>query len=111
VLSSVWLLRGCSEPEFPQSSTLADAGVRRIPGHLSEDGRHFDVGDEVAGVVDRRDWVEPKTTGEVDAVRPLWLAAVIGLILTAVMSVLDGRSRGTGRPLRSGPLGIWIFDR
>jgi hypothetical protein len=90
---------------------LVDADERRIPGHLSEDSPEFDVGEEVTVVVDRRNWVDPETTGEVDAARPLWLAALIGLVLTVVMSVLGGRSRGTGQPPRHGPGGIWIFKR
>lgn len=90
---------------------LVDAHERRIPGHLSEYGSEFDVGEEVTVVVDRRNWVDPKTTGEVDAARPLWLVAVIALLLTTVMSVLGGRSRGTGRPPRRGPGGVWVFER
>lgn len=90
---------------------LMDADGRRIPGYLSEDSPAFDVGEEVTVVVDRRNWVNPETTGEVGAGRPLWLAAVIGLVVTIVMSVLGGRGQGTGQPPRHGPGGIWIFER
>jgi hypothetical protein len=99
----------------PRSTTyvypLRDIQGRRIPGHLSEATAEFRVGDEITVVVDRGDWVDPKTIGEVDTARPFWIAAVIGLVLTVAMSVFGGRSQGTGEPPERGPGGIWFFHR
>jgi hypothetical protein len=90
---------------------LAAADGHRIPGHLVEIGDDYAVGDVVTIVVDRHGWVDPKTTGEVDAVGALWLTAAIGLLFIVVLSALGGRSGKSGRPPRRGPFGIWIFDR
>lgn len=90
---------------------LVDDQERPIPGHLSEVDPEFDIGERVTVVVDSHNWVDPKTSGEVGAARPLWIAALIGLALTVVLSVLGGRSQGTGRAPRSGPGGVWIFGR
>jgi hypothetical protein len=90
--------------------TLAADG-RPIPGHLVTTSDDYPIGSEVAVVVDRHGHVDPKTTGEVDTVGPLWLTAGVGLMLTAALSALGGRGSGSGRPPRRGPLGIWIFDR
>jgi hypothetical protein len=90
---------------------LVDDQGHPIPGHLSEADPEFDIGDRVSVVVDSHNWVDPKTSGEVGAARPLWIAALISLALTMVLSVLGGRSRGSGRPPRSGPGGVWIFER
>jgi hypothetical protein len=89
--------------------SLADDQGHGIDGQLVEGTPEFDTGERVDVVVDRRDWVAPKTTGEVDAATPLGIAALVGFALTVLMSVFAGHSRGSGPPPRRGPLGIWIF--
>ncbi|HTJ34609.1 MAG TPA: hypothetical protein VL738_15390 [Dactylosporangium sp.] len=110
VVAGVSVTRGSHSSTTYHYGLVDDQG-RPIPGHLSELDPEFDRGERVTVVVDRRNWVDPQTTGEVGAARPLWIAALIGLALTTVLSVLGGRSRGSGRAPSSGPGGIWIFDR
>ena len=90
---------------------LVDAQGRRIAGFLVEPSRAFVVGDQIMVVVDRRDWVAPQTTNEVDEARPYLLAALIGFVLTVAMSLIGGHSRGDGPPPERGLFGIWIFSR
>jgi hypothetical protein len=75
--------------------------------HLYRESPEFAPGDRVDIVVDPAGWVPPKTRGEVEAATPLWITAGVGLLLTFALSVAGGRSRGSGRPPRNGPLGLW----
>ncbi|AGZ45088.1 hypothetical protein [Actinoplanes friuliensis] len=61
-----------------------------VPGQLVEDSDELAIGEQVEVVVDRGGRVDPRTTGEVDAVGPLWAAALIGFALTALVAVLAG---------------------
>lgn len=90
---------------------LADGQGRPLPGRLREDFREFERGDRVTVVVDRGNWFDPRTTGEVAAARPLGVAAAIALAVTTLMAVLGSRRAGTGQPPRRGPGGLWIFNR
>ncbi|MFD0580383.1 hypothetical protein [Dactylosporangium darangshiense] len=110
VVTGVSVTRG-SHGSTTYHYVLVDDQQRPIPGHLSEDDPEFDRGERVTVVVDRHNWVDPETSGEVGAARPLWIAALTGLALTTILSVLGGRSQGSGRAPRSGPGGVWIFDR
>ncbi|WP_432982126.1 hypothetical protein [Dactylosporangium sp. CA-233914] len=79
---------------------LKDDQERPIRGHLSDSVPEFDIGERVTVVVERHNWVDPQTPSEVGDARSLRIAALIGLALTMVLSVLgpasstaDGRRR------------------
>ncbi|WP_328467984.1 hypothetical protein OHA21_50515 [Actinoplanes sp. NBC_00393] len=78
-----------------------------IPQPLQRDGPDSTLGDQVDIVVDPDGRVPPKTAGEAAAATPLWITAGVGLVLTFALSVAGGRSRGSGRAPRKGPLGLW----
>jgi hypothetical protein len=90
---------------------LADARLRRLPGHLSEDSNYFAVGEEVMVVTDPNGMIDPQTPGEVGAVRPIWIANAISFAVTALMALWIANSRPRGRAPRHGVGGLWIYDR
>ncbi|MFF5288310.1 hypothetical protein [Paractinoplanes globisporus] len=69
--------------------SLRTPGHVPIPGGLLEDSDEFGVGDTVEVVTNGR--VNPKTTGEVAAARPLGIAAAVALVATLLSCLAIGR--------------------
>jgi len=69
--------------------SLRTPGHVPIPGGLLEDSDEFGVGDTVEVVTNGR--VNPKTTGEVEAARPLGIAAAVALVATLLSCLAIGR--------------------
>ncbi|WP_432981812.1 hypothetical protein [Dactylosporangium sp. CA-233914] len=91
--------------------TLEDSRHRSIAGQVTTFDDDYRVGDVVTVVVDRSDWVNPQTPYDVSTGRPVAIVALVGFVLTAAITIPGARTRGSGRPPRKGPFGIWIFER
>jgi hypothetical protein len=88
---------------------LVDVDSHQVPGELDQGYDRFRVGEHVTVIADPNGRIEPALPDEVTSALFWWLISGIGLVLTALGSVVAAYNRPLGPRPRRSELGFWHY--